>query len=407
MTIRRVIAPLVRGATYRRTVYLLLGGLLFVPFGWLGVVLARLWGNPAVPRGLVLVVTAVAVAVSALLPCLGPVRAVEIALARLLLDAALPDPVPGRIDRDARLRGCVWIGVHLAAGAVVLLSLITVVPVALVVVGQQFGLPVSKAADQPFGPLRAYHGVGWTVTAVLVLIALGYGLAGLGTAIRSLAPTLLGASQLERIAALEAQARELAERARLARELHDSVGHALTVTTLQAAAAGQLLDTDVPFVRQALRAIEETGRDALTELDHVLGVLRASESDRPVPGRTLDDLRQLVAGTPVTVEVRGPVPELPPVVSTEGYRIVQEGLTNAARHAHGGAVRLLVAVCESALRIEVVNTAGTDTGRGGGRGLAGMRERVRALDGSMTAGPDGDGWRVSVRVPVERDGGGP
>jgi signal transduction histidine kinase len=184
----------------------------------------------------------------------------------------------------------------------------------------------------------------------------------------------------------------------------------LTVTTLQAAAAGEVFDTDPAFARRALGAIEEVGRRAMEDLDHVLGVLREQDPVTAQPQRTLDDLARLRAdaetgGVTVDAEVSGPVDRVPAVMSREGYRIVQEGLTNAARHGGGGPVRLRVAVADDVLAIDVVNELRGGSGeadRAGrsGSGLAGMRERVTLLGGELTAGADGGVWRVAVRLPV-------
>ena len=117
---------------------------------------------------------------------------------------------------------------------------------------------------------------------MLLLVGTVYAVAGLGALAATMAPVLLGPSPADRIAALEARERRLAERNRLARELHDSVGHALTATTLQAGAARAVFDSDPEFARRALAAIEEVGRTAMDDLDHVLGVLRdAGDTDRP------------------------------------------------------------------------------------------------------------------------------
>lgn len=247
-----------------------------------------------------------------------------------------------------------------------------------------------------------------------------------------MAPALLGPSQTERIAVLEARAAQLAERNRLARELHDSVGHALTVATLQAGAARELFDQDPEFVRRALHAIEETSRRATADLDHVLGLLRERDDEvsgrdgevsgrgREVSGRetvgrapqrTLADLDELVAagraaGLPVTVELTGAVDTLPGVVSREGYRIVQEGLTNAARHGDRQSVTLRIGVRAAGVEIDLVNTVPepyTVPGpRRQGRGLTGMRERVLLLGGRLAAGPDDGHWRVAAHLPAVR-----
>ncbi|MEH0844459.1 histidine kinase [Micromonospora sp. CPCC 205711] len=408
-----VVAPLVRGSTWRRGVFLLLGGVLVLPYVLLVATFAQLLTRGEVPRPLVLGLLVVAAVIAAVPVFLEGSRALEIAAARALLGVDLPEPVAGhRIDRETRLRAALWIGLHLATGGLVMFALISALPMALVFIVAQFGVDTGPHATTGLGPLDGRN-TGWlTLAGALVLVGLGYAVAGLGALAASMAPVLLGPSPQERIAALERAAVRLAERNRLARELHDSVGHALTVATLQAGAARQLLDDDPEFARRALAAIEETSRHAMDDLDHVLGVLRRSDERvralaGTAPQRTLAQLDRLVAdtraaGLPVEARIGGELCELPPAVSREGYRIVQEGLTNAARYGRGP-VRLRVDVPPEGLEIELENAVGGATGAGGGgRGLAGMRERVLLLGGRITAGRDGDRWRVRVRLPVPR-----
>ncbi|GIJ19763.1 sensor histidine kinase [Micromonospora lutea] len=412
---RAALRPLVAGTTWRRGVFLLLGGVLALPYALLGVAFAQLFVSSGAPRPLVMVLLVPAAAIAVVPIFLGGSRALEIAAVRGLLGVELPEPLPGRrLDRETRLRAALWIGLHLTSGALVVAALFSAVPMALAFIVAQAGVDVGITGAERFGPFDGGDS-GWlTLVGVLVLVALGYVVAGLGALAASMAPALLGPASAERIAALEARAARLAERNRLARELHDSVGHALTVATLQAGAAREVLDADPDFVRRALTAIEETGRRAMDDLDHVLGLLRESGEPAVVaPQRTLSDLDRLVAdtrsaGTPVSSQVRGPVESLPPVVSREGYRIVQEGLTNAARHGRG-VTSLRVDVVPDALEIELVNAvaqpaSGGPAVPGGGRGLIGMRERVLLLGGRITAGADGERWRVRVRLPTGADG---
>ncbi|HXV93425.1 MAG TPA: histidine kinase, partial [Pseudonocardia sp.] len=227
------------------------------------------------------------------------------------------------------------------------------------------------------------------------------------------------------LAAARAEADALGERARLARELHDSVGHALTLTTLQAGAAARVLDGSDPdpaFVRRALEAIADAGRAALADLDHVLGLLRDGPAGT-APQPVLADLTRLLdrtraAGVRVDAEVQGDLAAVPPLLGREGYRLVQEALTNALRHAGPVPVRVRVVVDTAALRLAVTNPLSRTRGRpraggrvgargpspGGGRGLAGMRERVAVLGGVLDAGPDGDTWRVVARLPLPPGG---
>ncbi|MEV4479135.1 sensor histidine kinase [Micromonospora coxensis] len=424
MGLRTAVAPLIRASTLRRGVFLLLGGVLVLPYVLLGVTFAQLFTRGEVPRPLVLGLVVIAAVIGAAPFFLDGSRALEIAAVRALLGVPLPEPAAGHpADRETRLRAALWIAMHMTVGGVVMFALISALPMALSVIAAQFGIGAELVARQRFGPLDGQD-TGWlTLTGVLVLLGLGYAVAGLGALATSMAPVLLGPSPGERIAALEARAARLAERNRLARELHDSVGHALTVATLQAGAARQLLDGDPEFVRRALTAIEETSRHAMDDLDHVLGLLRDSGDGSRAPAgtapqRTLTQLDRLVAdtrtaGLPVTAEISGELGEVPAVVSREGYRIVQEGLTNAARYGRGP-VRLRVGVPgepdagddppgDRWLEIEVDNAlAGVARPGRAGRGLDGMRERVLLLGGRITAGPEGDRWRVRVRLPVPR-----
>ncbi|TDC41710.1 histidine kinase [Micromonospora sp. KC213] len=413
MTIRGVFAPLVRGSTWRRAVFLLLGGVLALPYALLVVAFARLLGSADVPRPLGFGLLLVGAGLAVVPVFLAGSRALEIAAARALLAVDLPEPAPDhRIDRETRLRAALWIALHLGTGAAVLFAAISAFPMALVFVAGLAGIDTGVAPDERFGPLDPAHPVPAGLVGLAVLVALGYAVAGLGALAASMAPVLLGPAQAERIAALEARAVRLAERNRLARELHDSVGHALTVATLQAGAARELLDTDPEFSRRALRAIEETSRRAMDDLDHVLGLLRDTGTGRgpatTAPQSTLAGLDRLVAdaraaGLVVESRIGGPLDALPAVVSREGYRIVQEGLTNAVRHGRGP-VTLRVAVPPEGLEIELVNAVrGSPGPTGGGRGLDGMRERVLLLGGQLDAGPEEDRWRVRATLPAPRE----
>jgi len=394
------LSPLLSGTTYRRGVHLLLGGVILLPYLLLGVVFADMLAGPRGGRPAVLLLLVAAVAIAAVPAFLRGTRGLEIAAARALLGVDLPDPPPGPVARETRVRGALWYATHLVTGGLVATGLLVAVPMALVFAAGWFGVSTDATDGLRLGPLDEGD-KGWlTAVGLALLVALGYAVAGLGALAALMAPVLLGPSTAERIAALEARAAGLAERNRLARELHDSVGHALTVTTLQAAAAREVLDTDPAFARRALSAIEETGRAAMAELDHMLGLLR-SESPR-APQRTLADLDRLVAEARIEVRLdrAGPLDGLPAVVSREGYRIVQEGLTNAARHAGGQPVALRVAVSGGTLAIELSNPVADGATAGGGRGLAGMRERVAFLGGIMSAGREEGLWRVEVRLPT-------
>ena len=204
-----------------------------------------------------------------------------------------------------------------------------------------------------------------------------------------------------------------AERARMARELHDIVAHSVSIIAVQAGAAEALMDSDRAAAREHVQAIRRTAHEALVELRRLLGVLREEEPGyRPQPG--LDRLDELIeearaAGLAVEVEVdqQDASRRIPAGVDLAAYRIVQEGLTNARRHA--GRVRTVVRVREAGgrLDVEVVNAAGpadalAGAGAGSGQGLIGMRERARLSGGTLEAGPAPDGgFRVHASLPLE------
>ncbi|MGH3132587.1 MAG: sensor histidine kinase [Gaiellaceae bacterium] len=219
----------------------------------------------------------------------------------------------------------------------------------------------------------------------------------------------------ERAVRLEREQMESAERAvaeerqRIARELHDVIAHSVSVMTVQAGAVRRLLQQEQEQERQALEAVEATGREALTEMRRLVGLLRehgAMPEFSPQPGmRTLDSLLDGVraAGLPVDLEVEGSPRELPPGVDLTAYRVVQEALTNALKYA--GPARAWVAVHwrDEELELEVANDGrGDGDGTGGGQGLAGMRERVSLYGGTIESGPrDGAGYVVRARLPLE------
>lgn len=227
------------------------------------------------------------------------------------------------------------------------------------------------------------------------------------------------AVELERRAELLEREREDAERAaiaeerrRIARELHDVIAHSITLMTVQAGAARLLLADEPQRAREPVLAVEETGRRALGELRRLLGVIRSDETEAvlaPQPGLArLDDLMGQArrAGLPVDLAIAGEPRALPPGLDLAAYRIVQEALTNARRHAGPAHAHVVVRYESESLELEV-----TDDGRtaatysdGGGHGLVGMRERVALYDGTLEAGrrPEG-GFAVRVRLPV----GGP
>lgn len=212
-----------------------------------------------------------------------------------------------------------------------------------------------------------------------------------------------------------------AERSRIARELHDVVAHAVSVIVVQADGASYAIRSDPGVAERALRTISETGRDALAELRRLLDVLRGeseSESEEPrVPQPTAADLAELAermraAGLVVRLTVDADLTTLPTGVSLAVYRIVQESLTNALKHAGTGAHAearvwregddLRVCVTDDAAgRARQLTPTPRSVPEEGGNGLIGMRERANVYGGTLDAGPaPGGGWRVRARFPA-------
>jgi signal transduction histidine kinase len=201
------------------------------------------------------------------------------------------------------------------------------------------------------------------------------------------------------------------ERARIARELHDIVAHAVSVMVLQVGAVRHRLPDSLAEDRDALRGVERTGRTALAQMRSLLGAMRRGDDEAelvPQPGLDgLESLREEIAraGLPVELHVDGePVP-LPRGIDLSVYRIVQEGLTNALKHAHATRADVIVRYRPDELQLEVRDDGiGSSTSDGRGHGLVGIRERVKIYGGEMAAGAANEGGFVlSTRLPLRSD----
>jgi signal transduction histidine kinase len=214
------------------------------------------------------------------------------------------------------------------------------------------------------------------------------------------------ARQLERERDDRARTAVAEERARIARELHDEVAHAMSVIAVQADAAEGALARDPALVESPLVAIRDTARAALGDMRRVLGGLRGDEPAELAPEPGLARITALVeqtraAGIAVVLRTEGEPTPLPAALDVAAYRIVQEGLTNVRKHARARRVEVVVGYEPDALRVEVRDD-GDGSGAGGGtaRGLAGVRERVSLLGGRFAAGPHGGGFALCVELPL-------
>ncbi|MGH2701885.1 MAG: sensor histidine kinase, partial [Actinomycetota bacterium] len=276
---------------------------------------------------------------------------------------------------------------------------------------------------------------GWGLGAALVVLLIAEAASGFAETWETIAGNVVGLfsawlfgtfvfnrqiymNQLElRTRELEEARDELAkrilteERLRIARELHDVVAHSLSLIAVQSGVGAHVSEQQPEQARRALQEVEKTSRQALDEMRTLLGVLRSDEVAHldPVPG--LDGLPSLVehvsaAGPKIEFQVHGEPQPLPPSVDLTAYRIVQESLTNVVKHARATEARTVLTYAPNRLVIEIVDNGGgpPTTGRDGGHGLAGMRERVAMFGGSLDAAPLRDGgFRVHAELPLTKE----
>jgi signal transduction histidine kinase len=247
----------------------------------------------------------------------------------------------------------------------------------------------------------------------VIFVAVTFGVAwavgfGLGSKFREADEAKERAERAERERVEQARLAVSEERTRIARELHDVVGHSVSVMTVQAAGARSLLDADQEREREALMVIEQTGREALAEMRRLVGVLRRpEESPALAPQPSLEHLDRLVeqareSGLPVELHVEGNPVELSPGLDLTAYRFVQEGLTNAIKHARAKRANVLVRYDDGHVELTVSDDGtGDGGGESGGHGLVGMRERMSVYGGELEAGPRPEGgYRLHARIPV-------
>jgi signal transduction histidine kinase len=213
---------------------------------------------------------------------------------------------------------------------------------------------------------------------------------------------------LERERDANARVAAAEERVRIAREMHDVVGHSVSVMVVQAGAERLALGEERPATREALLAIERTGREALAEMSRLLGILRKEGEGLALAPRPslaqIDALVQAVrdAGVPVELRVEGERKDLPPGVDVSAYRIVQEALTNVVKHAGPARACVVVRYARRAVEVEVTDDGRRSVnGNTAGYGLAGMRERVELHGGTLEAGSRSEGgFAVKARLPL-------
>lgn len=410
------------GIIWRRLLVLLIGGIIAVPYGAVLVWVFGAIGESADSPGWIFVgvVGAVVFAMLCVPAFLEVIRALERTMAKHLLDLPIPTP-PRRAQASDRWRGALFYFGHATSGALLLTLLIFVLPVVISMLVDPGEARV--LGSELFGP---GFGDSFITPSALILLSILVLLLCLGIVVAGIyflphyAQSLLGPSAQDREALAGLAAAEKFRRNALAREVHDSIGHALTVTTMQAAVVSRLVRSDPDSAEAAAAQIAHTGREAVAQLDYVLAMLR-SEADggsgegaaHPVrngepPRRTLDDIERLAAdarslGHPVDVDLTGDASRLDARTTTELYGIAREAMTNSLRHASAPGMTIHIEIGSDRVTLESSNPSRTRSVLEG-RGLSGIRDRAEVLGGSVDWNVGGGMWTMTVTIPFVESG---
>jgi signal transduction histidine kinase len=397
----------------RTQIYLLLG----LPGGLLGLAFAATYFGGIV--GEFVPISVLSIVVVQLL--LRPIGRLERSLAGSLLGQPVPAPEPLRVSRAAGVpallrrvvaaftdrhswRVLAWLLVRIVAGPLGFAAVAGRFALAVVLPLAPVAVLVDTASDAVSVGLAGRYWLLLAPAGLAALPALRRGATALAGLHRRLAVWALGPGRDE-IAAALARAAQAEEQVRIDQELHDSIGHMLSMIVVQAGAGSHVFDRDPDFARRALGTIEQRGRAALGELDRILSQIQEGRGGGYTPLPDADSLPELIAGAReagVEVVARIRTGELPAPLGRGVYRIVQEALTNAAKHAPGRAVVVDVAAGAEAVAVRVTNgmdgTAPAQV-RSAGRGLASIRDRAALLGGVAAIGLAGGEFVVTAVLP--------
>ena len=365
------------------------------------------------------------------------IGASERALANRMIDAGVARPGPRRrstseakgasapvrwslsiLTDDHAWRVCLWTLMRIVLGPIgfVTALLAVVLPLSFVIAIGEAIVGVAGGAEWVFGPGNAdvARSVSlWVLLGSPLLIGIApmfaWAVRGVAAFHRPLARWALGPCLRDEAAAATARAEVAEEQVRIDQELHDSIGHMITMNIVQAGAGAHVFDSDPEFARQALKNIEERGRAAMGELDRIIATIRGDqpETRAPLPGiETIADLIASSRAAGMAIEAHVDPPQVPAALGRAAFAVVREALTNVAKHSPGAAVQVRVAEDSNALAIVVVNGpaargARTATSGTGGRGIAGMRDRIELLGGKQHIGTTaGGGYEVVAVLPL-------
>ncbi|WP_167131994.1 sensor histidine kinase [Paramicrobacterium chengjingii] len=411
MTGHSKVASLV-GAAWRRLLVLLIGGLVAIPYGAILIWGVALWTGDDIAwyaRW-----SSIAVAALLIVPATLPVtRALERTVASQLLDSVVAEPRARATFADTA-RGALFFAGHIASGGILIVGVAFVFPLLAVLIGDALGDKETGAElmRDAFAVSVVDHATALVLCAIASVLIVAFTI-GAGYLLPWYATLLLGPSRDEQRARDAEEASATRRRGALARDVHDSVGHALTVTTMQAIVARRTMESDSDAARAALSEIERVSRSAVAELDYVLSVLRdgeAARDDHAPNRRTLGDVALLAeetraAGFSVELCLDGDPERLPASLGREAYRVVQEGVTNALRYSATPCITIEIVVGRDQLSIRIDND--TEAIRViDGRGLTGLRERVSVLGGECQIDVSDGRWRLAATLPTHGPAGG-
>ena len=373
----------------------------------------------------------------ATLASMRPIGAGERAMANRMIDANILAPPPRRpvnqggesasapvrwslavLTDDLAWRVALWTVMRIALGpfGFTIALLAVIMPLA-------FTLAVAQAIAGLFGGAEWMFGTGnadvartvsfWVLVGAPILIVLAplfaWAVRGVVAFHRPIARWALGHCLTDEAAEATARAEVAEEQVRIDQELHDSIGHMITMNVIQAGAGAHVFDTDPEFARQALKNIEERGRAAMGELDRIIAEIRGDrpETRAPLPG--IDNIADLIeasraAGMEIDADLNPP--PVPAALGRAAFAVVREALTNVAKHSPGASVKVMVGEHADALAIVVINGPAARGARPaasgtGGRGIAGMRDRIELLGGKQHIGTTrGGGYEVVAVLPL-------
>lgn len=418
--LKRIYGPMFETKTYKELLFLLLG----LVFGVLWFTLFITLYSVGLGTVVIWIGVGIIVGTQALLRSVG---AIERAQVRWLLDRQVPLPAPLDFEpaRDSNHPG--WVNFGRRASALMRdghswrVFAWTCLRIVLGPIG--FSLAIVYICVPPalftaplwdifsWADYGDYHWTHWMwfgpLAFFIVTPALAWVIRGLGDLHRWLADWLLGPGREEAQRVALARAAKAEEQVRIDQELHDSIGHMVSMIVVQAGAGAHVFEKDPSFSRRALANIEERGRAALGELDRIIAHIRGDQSETLAPLPEAADIPDLIDGARdagVSVSSRLVLGEVPPALGRGVYRVVQEALTNAAKHAPGGKIEVTVVSDESLVALSVINTltAPLPPDISGGNGLASIRDRVTLMGGHATVGPTpNDRFAVKAVLPIK------